>query len=481
MKLNFLSRFALFLTIACLNLNAVAVTVTVNSGGGADATSISDALTTIRSAPDAMNEITITGGGPYEEIIVIDVPLTIKGAAPDNRPIILVSQNDEVAGRESDGIVNSAAVDIVLENLILIPSLAAWPQDDGIDFRPVNETDAFSITFKNLLVTANDGEDQPITTDGLVFESEKLLGGGLAFQDDSVQVLGGFSGIPDGPVDVLIEDVVVSHGVFDGELDASSGQDGFILGGNNVTATIRNSIVSFCERFGFQLLTGVTVNMEGTPEEPIIAKGMASSGILCFNGVHNWSYVQLLDNPLGVRIDCDFVSENNIDHMLITGATDAGIGYFFAPPEGVTRNYSVNHVTLYNCVESFVFRLGSESATDPIIIDAIGLVVAGADGDDIFYVPAVEEGVDPTPTVNLSNSAIVTEGDSTVLPGDFLGFVNQTNVINADPMFESTDPNTEGYLVVTADAYAAAGPDGGALGGYFPFRGETSLRDWALY
>jgi len=413
-------------------------------------------------------------------VLVIDVPLTLRGDDPENPAIIVVVQNDTMAGRETDGVVNSEAVDIVFENLVFIPSLAFWPTDDGLNISPVDDITPFSFTMSNCVITANDGNDQPVTMDGMTYEEEALLSG-ISYQDDGLFILGGFSGLPNGPMDVLIEDSVISHISFEPPIDVGSSQDAFILGGNNITATIRNTVVSFSERFGFQILQGVTVNLEGTAEEPIISMGHGSSGILAFQGNHTWSYVQLLDNPLGTRIDLDTTEAHDINNLLVTNATDAAVGYFFSPPEGVTRNFSISDSTFFNCAENIAFRLGAATTGDTFNLDVRDSVFAGLDGDDLFFNTDVEEGTAPDAVFNLSNSAVVTEGGLAVDPGPFIDAVNQTGVINSDPMFASTDPASESFLSVTAPAYATAGSDDSALGGYFPFGGDTQVHAWSLY
>lgn len=465
----------LFGTAMCLNSSSFALDVTVNSEGGADVTTITEALDQIRANPDAtMNTITITGGGPYEEPIVIDVPLTLVGADPVDRPIIVVMiNNGGVEGRENDGIINSAAVDMVFENLIFIPSSFDWPTDDGFDLRPLSEEDDFDITLRNCLITTNDGNNAPITLTGETFEEDALFNG-FSFQDDGFQVLSTFAGIPSGTVDVLIEDVVVTHIAFDAALDAT-GQDSFILGGENTTVTVRNTRVSYGDRWGMQLLSSVTVNIEGTEEEPVIIQGMGSAGLLCFGGTHNWDYLHLIENPLGARIDADFGVENNISNALIYGNTELGLGYFFNPDEGIERNYTITDSTFYNNLEHIAFRLSDDmSGVNLAISDT---VVAGPE-QDAFIVSALSE--DPAVTQIFANVDISDTGISTFF-GDRLETITETNVITDDPEFASTDPADPGFLVVTSPAYATAGSGGTPLGGYFPYGGDTNVTEWMMY
>lgn len=481
---NLRRGLVVFGALACLIPNANALDVTVNSEGGADYATVGEALDAIRADPDSeMNTITITGGGPYEEVIVIDVPLTLRGEDPENRPVIAIVMNEQVDGRFEDGIVNSAAVDMVFENLIFIPSQFLWPGDDGFDLRPLSEEDDFDITLRNCVITANDGNDAPVTTDGLAL-NEEALATQFGFGDDGFQVLSTFADIPSGNVDVLIEDVVVSHNVFDGQLDAT-GQDSFILGGENTEVTIRNTRISYGDRWGMQLLSSITVNIEGTAEEPVVIQGMGSAGILCFGGAHDWEHLHLIENGLGARIDMDFNTENNISNALVYGNEELGLGYFWGPPE--ERTFTLEDSTIFNnTIELAVRPIDADNAAllELATLEVSDTVFAGdPTGEDVFYAYDPVADTDPTiMSLNLESSAIVTEGPNALTLGEPIGVeITETGVLNSDPMFASTDPASDEFLRVTAPDYTDPDGDGEPLGGYFPYAGETKLDEWMMY
>jgi len=466
-----------------VSLNGFTQPVTVNSNGGADFTSISSALDAVASNADEPNILTITGGGPYNEIIIIGTPVTIRGESADNRPIILINQNNSVSGRESDGIVNSAAVDITFENLIfLLPSLEATPSDDGFDIRPFSDDDNFSVTVRNVLITANNGSNEPLSVDGKELQD---FSGATTFGDDGFQILSTFAGIPSGTINALFENVIVTHNDGDGNPTEASigGQDSFILGGERLTVTMRNVTASFGDRWGFQLLSNVTANLEGTPTEPIVCRHMGSAGILAFSGNHRWSYVDLIDSPLGVRFDADTLISFEGDHLLIANGTSLGMGFFFAPPNPLT--VSISDSTFFNNAEHLAFRPLNETNAlrkKNLTVNISDSIFAGF-GIDSFIATEAVELVDDTPaTVNLSHSAVVLEEPNDIFKDFGNETVNEVNIIEADPKFLSDDPARPDYLVVSADAYRNAASDGGFLSGAKPFAGETvSVLDWMMY
>ena len=474
-----------------------AQSVTVNSDGGADYTTIGAALDAVGSDAAEPNVITITGGGPYEEGILIDIPITIRGESADDRPIVLLKQ---VGGsvRGEHGVVNTAAVDITLENLIFIPSTAEPLTKRAICFEPLADSDDFDITIRNVLVSANDGSNQPLSVDGmeLMFPSAE---NSVPFQDDGIWVLASFYR-PNGTIDVLLEDVIVTHCDSGKDPDMiTANSDGFVIGGINMTFTMRNVVSSYNDRYGIQIISAdvdpdpVTytpiANLEGTPEQPIIFKGNGSQGIQSWTGENHWSYVHLIENPQGVRIDV-YSNTLEADHLLFVDSTEA-INLYRYPPTEDEVLYQISDSTFFRSSETDI--LINPTVDDAAILNQYGAftmeltdcVVAGT---MVFLVNStlevIPEGFTEFPTVIYKNSALVEEGDHSVFV-DFEGIpVNPVleNTIGADPEFVSIEPGNDGYLRVSADAYRTAASDGGILRGAMPFAGEpVPVRDWMMY
>jgi len=487
------NRFVVGIFILGLALMVGAVpcraqTVTVNSGGGADYTTIEAAYSAVASNAEEPNVITITGGGPYEVSLSIGVPLTLQGESETDRPILLIQMNPgDVSGRESDGIVNSAPVDMTFENLICLPSLENTPTDDGFDIRPFSDDDDFSVTLRNVLIAANDGNNAPISVDGK--EHVQFTGDATSFGDDGFQILSTFSGIPSGTMNALIEDVVVTHIDADNSPESlGSGNDSFILGGENLTVTVRNTYVSYGDRFGYQLLSNVTVNLEGTATEPIVVNGgfagIGSTGIRCFSGDHVWSHVHVLNTWNGVAVDSDTTTSLAVDHLLIADVEDWGLSFIYTPP--AERDFTFANCTLYNNPNTVVFDATSDDADlDRVTVTFTDSVFAGWEGDEIFvqtFLPEpIPEGA-TFPNIVLDHTAVVEEGDYAVFFGYREEDFTETGVISSDPVFVSTDSGDEGFLRVSADAYKTAASDGGPLRGAVPFAGEpVSVDSWMMF
>lgn len=468
-----------------------AQSVTVNSEGGADYTSVTSALDAVTSNPEEPNVIAITGGGPYEESLVIGVPLTIRGDSESDRPIILIRKNPGTAsGREDDGIINSAPVDLTFENLIFLPSLEDTPGDDGFDIRPLSDDDNFSVTVRNVLITANNGSNQPLSTDG-----KELMDftGATSFGDDGFQILSTFAGIPSGTVNALFEDVIITHIDQGGDPESlGSGNDSFILGGERLTVTIRNVYVSYGDRFGFQLLSNLTANLEGTPTEPIVVNGgfggVGSTGIRCFSGNHKWSYVTVMNTWNGVAVDSDTTVSLDVDHLLIANARDWGLSFLYTPPS--ERNFTFSNCTLFNDTNTVVFDVPSSDSSDPDRLDRVTVtlkdsVFAGLDGDEFFlhtFIPKPEPEVFSFPNVIVDHCAVVEEGDHLVDFGLREENITETGTVTSDPAFLSIDPDDPNFLRVSAEAYRTAASDGGPLRGALPFAGEpVSVENWMMF
>ncbi|RJP26455.1 MAG: hypothetical protein C4527_14930 [Candidatus Omnitrophota bacterium] len=487
-KIGFLT-FVFLLGMIATNfpIPIFAQSVTVHSGGGADYTSITAALNAVAANAEEPNIITIIGGGPYEESLVIGVPITIRGASITDRPILAIRANESLSGRESDGIVNSAPVDLTFENLIVIPSLNNPPRDDAFDIRPISDSDNFSVTVRNVLITANNGVNQPLSVDGRELMD---FAGSTPFGDDGFQILAQFSGIPNGTINALIEDVVVTHIDQDGDVNSlGTGNDSFIIGGENVMVTFRNVYVSYGDRFGFQLLSGLTANLAGTPFAPIVVDGgfggIGSTGIRCFSGDHHWSHVTVMNTYNGVAVDADTTTSLEADHLLIANVRDWGLSFIWVPPSA--RTFRFVDCTFFNNTNTVLFDPSSDSAVTQLQRLTVVLqdtVAAGRDNNDIFLltkIPSPEPSGFTFPNVVLDHVAVVDEGPYEIFFGFEEETITRTGVLIADPNFLSVETGNPDFLRVSADAYRAAATDGGPLRGARPFAGETRIREWMMF
>jgi len=464
--------------------------VAVNSAGGADYATIGDALKAVKADAAEPNVITITGGGPYEEGLLIDVPVTIKGQSKDDRPILLLKKAGGSV-RGDHGIVNIAAVYITLENLILIPAKESGVKR-AVCIEPLKDSDKFNVVIRNVLVSANDGNNKPISVNGMEMNFQEG-DASVPFLDDGIWMLASY-GRPHGTVDVLLEDIVVTHcdpGKDPDKITANS--DGFVLGGVNVTLTMRNVVSSYNDRYGIQIISADTpsftpiVHMEGTAAKPIIFKGNGTQGIQAWTGENHWSYVDFIGNPQGTRIDISSCTVEG-DHLLFADNKEA-IHQYSLPSSSDELIYKLSDCTFFRNEADIMI---DPASTDANLMNGLGTfaiemkdsVIAGT----LIYlvnstVTEIPEGFTQFEKVTYDHCALVEEGDYAVYT-DFEGLPVipvLTNNISADPKFLSVDWGGEDYLRVSADAYRNASSSGGLLRGARPFVGETVVDAWMVY
>jgi hypothetical protein len=166
--------------LAAVAASASGQTVTVAKSGSPDYSTIQAAIDSFTTTddPNVPNVVQITDGAIYDEIITINVPLTLEGTG-GSRPVIAVQGN--AAGYDQDGDApvrewsgdagllihlppSTTTASLALRNLIIIPSLIGTPPVAGI----VNKANNFFLDMENLLVTSNDGSNAPVNTDGMV-------------------------------------------------------------------------------------------------------------------------------------------------------------------------------------------------------------------------------------------------------------------------------------------------------------------------
>jgi hypothetical protein len=494
MKKNFewFSLCVMVVLILCSTANAQ--TVRVAADGSGDFTTIQDAVDAVEMDDSTLPNVVMVATGTYPDTsVVISQEMTIMGEDADNRPVLVL----EPAADDTDSIVNSAGVDVTLENLICIPSTAN-PAGRAIRLDPVAEGDAFVITISNVLVSANDGSDQPLSVDGL----EALFPGpdtSMSFGDDGIRILAGqYASVTNADVTIDIDNTIVTH--IDSDRDPSQptgGRDGFVLGGANTTINFGPGVLaSYCGRYGAQIITSdassapdftPVLNCNGTLENPILFKGCGSVGLQLWTGVHDLNYVHIDENPVGIRADM-FSNTIDADHLLATENEEAIAWLNYAPSVGTTFNF-LNSTFFYGESADILFSTGltADNATSAgpasVVFEnsifAASIMLFNTDME-MDIVDLVQDKF----VLDYVNVAFPAEGEFSVFP-EFEFYpvtANLQNIEEADPMFISTDPTSSDYLVVSNEAYRTAGTNNSPLGGYFPFNNEdTSVTHWMMF
>lgn len=444
---------------------AFAQTKTVSKTGPADFTTVQDAINSFTPDPDpnTPNVIQIIDSSVYDEMITINVPITIEGTGA-SRPILAVRQN--TGGDGNDGLIINIPTgtfnDVTLRNLIVIPSRTSVPMDDGIRSHGQN----LNITLENILVTANNGSDFPVTLDGLAPVS---LSGATQFGDDGIFVGAGTTPSGDGTV-VTLRNVVVSHiqGAVpnlynDGLICSSSGKAYYIYDG---------CVFSYCNRLGIQAAGDFQIY---APSKRVLVLGNKGfAGIWFAAASPSASPIRSIDG-------C-----NVIDTTGVNNSSTPGVGWGIEHQNGGTVNFVLRNAIIKgntgqglmiselagsgsSTIENVTFAGNGRYAIDVNsayagTITINDCIIAGdgtADSDNVVR----HNG---TGLMNISYSALVTEGPFALLtpPTTGTGTINQLNIVNADPQFvETSDYTSDSFFDVFNPIYSAAGTGGTPLRG----------------
>lgn len=455
----FMSRFtiALLLAMSLLVAGVNAQTVTVAKSGTPDFSTIQAAIDSFDPDPNAglPNVIQITDAASYEEVITIDLPVTIEGTA-SSRPIILPLLNTG-----NDGIVISIPTgtlnEVVLRNLIIIPPLAGGPTDDGITSVGQN----LEIVFENVLNAPNDGTNQPVTTTGL--EDLDLVALGAVRWGDDCAFLGGTAAPAGDGCNVIFRDTIFTGATGDG-LVCSGSSAGFyrIEGG---------CVFSNCGRLGIQGNGSFIVDAADDPLLVINNDGFAG---FWFAGTgSSASPVRNLDGLVVADNDSWGLEQQNggglafnLSNAVFAG--NASIGLRIGTV-GTTAAQTITNSTFFGNAAAAI-QADTGAAYNIVISDSViagNGTAASPENAIIIY--------DSGSTLDISDSAIVTAGAFALNGVGSTGgigvsseaTVTTTNIINDDPAFFSTTIGARNYVAPTATAYNTANSGGSYLNGGF--------------
>ena len=539
-KINFM--FGIFMLLASVSF---AVTVTVNSTqpevAGSNYQTIGAALTYIKALAEP-RIVNITGGGPYSEAtgIEIDYSVTIQGLS--YKPLLICGPTATAgvnAANLGNGIyifVLAAApadthIAVVLKNFILIPDKTNTPVNHGIrsntDSAGLSTTATMDITIQDVVVTANNGSDQPVTTDG--FTPSTAPAGIRSFGQGGT----GRGVYLSGHINNLeLSGVIVSWSYCDGCCITPDDYTGRTLYNANI-------IGPGCV-FSYNGRNGIYVNSDGTPdtfngtaEKPIwIYKNRAAS-----IGFGNWqgalgiwhddnarpeaiitmNYVNIVDND-EIGIHTGYTGSNaslsklNASHCFI--CNNNGPAIFLSgelpdtstTPNGLSeflKDWTFTNCTIANNKHQSTAETGGRTITGPLSVADSAFAVpptgkfifndcilAGKGSADSAGDNTINVQKDNLPALQFSYSGIVLSGPYT-LGGTGFNLISgcpapvQNNVINNNPEFVQTDnPFSSDYYGVNSYYYKGKGSGGTNLSGagkflYIPSLGVTS--PWYIY
>jgi hypothetical protein len=458
----FKKYFIILFAVMVLTAGVNAAIITVNSAGGADQTTISAAIT----AATANDTIRIIGVGPYDEVITVNKALTIEGYGV--RPNVCVQLNAGSPSAGDDGLVITGFTGTcVLRNLNIIPSLTSTPTDDGIIVNVGASPQDLVVILEGLVVTPNDGANNPVTLDGL---TEIDLSGKTPFGDDGMYITGTNASVS------MVSTIISNN-------RNGAGNDGIVCGRPLTIGP--GCVISYNNRIGVQYsASSAYVLIQGSTDSRVKVIGNKSAtygGCYLFNG--------------GGSIDQCIIADNvGAGAATLTSATPGGIGLFNVSNSIIANNgtdgiqladsgaghetpLTITKVTFYNNAQSPIdIQSGNLTST----ITVTDCIFAGDGTEDITA--TANAYLNNSNMSNINNSALILVGGlsytlatSSIDGVEGTGTTNLSNVINADPLFASIDSTNPNFLNVTNYAFSTAGSSGTPLAGGARYTGTLPL------
>ncbi len=490
-----------------------AQTVTVAKTGTPSFSTIQAAIDSfgVTDDPGMENIIQITDSAVYDEVITINVPLTLIGTGA-NRPVLAVQSN--AAGYDQDGSaavtewngdagllihipVSTTTCSLGLKNLVIIPSRnsgSGTPPVAGI----VNKANNFYLEMENLLVTSNNGSDEPVNTDGLsdagpAHTSFRVSGAHLgSITNDR----------PEGDgVQVRMRDCIFTNIK---SINGDSWRSGMYM--------YRTYYVySYPSPAGVPLRTNAFRKL--TIDEKCIFSYNNGDGLRCAASLEILTpedrCLFIGNQYTGLWMDM-VVGLNNVNGIISAGNGRMGINEGVGNTSGPRMNlknsilanngwYGVYHrlggavqapsqyenVTVANNSKIHASTDQIQSSTNASVIDleTTNSILAG-DGNTTKAANRIlwsSQG-----TITLVNTAVVKEGpfafaDPAIVLHPTNGAVIGEPVTTIDPGFiNTTDPTHPDFYAVNQSAYGNLALDGGPLTGGGRYVG-ASVQDWSVY
>jgi len=514
------SKIAFYcVTFCALSVTAAAQTVTVSKDSPANYTSIAAAITAVEANAAEPNIINVIDSAKYEESITITQPLVLE-ATQAEKATILVNYNP-IGTLENGGIVvnlpgTTTTGTVVLRNFEILPSR----NTAGLRLRTAIESrnNNLFLWIDKCLITANDGSDEPIVTDGIQSRIFDLIPTQPTYKPEIVQwgddgiVLGKTTdGAVEGAgVELLFKDSIITHlrdDYADNPIDpvpyaitmASSytyDMPAPLPSDFRLTRIEGASAISFA-RIGLHATGDVVFKSDG---DRIRMRGFADTAIHFAGGANVRS-----------------ISDAIIEGGSVNGIWDEGMGqtrmamkncimYYFGRHSIMVRK-PVNHsaeglMTIEDSTlvggrtinTGHTFRLEPGTLLDVSIRDSI---IGGQKGFPTAALNVFSLAGDNTLT--LVGTAIMQEGPFALRNTNPFSLSATSQVIGepttiADPMFKDSDPiasdphsatflpPSPDFMNVQNPAYATANSEGGPLGGGAKYVGPpSSVNYWQLY
>jgi hypothetical protein len=447
-----------FMVILVVSGAAVSVTVSTTGGTG-DFNSIQFAINSCLTNPDAPDVITILDNGPYFEALDIGTAgfdLTIQGGT-GIRPVLVASSTNAISGPFGS---RNYGIDImtdfsttVLKDIILIPdtTISNVPSS-AMYITQYGTLSQYSVALINVVVTGNNGNNEPMTTDGRHLVSSAIT---TLFTGPVINVRSNTAN----PSFLSLEKVILSlaNKYVDGNGGLYCLQDGF--SGNRASTFVGPGCVfSYLPQDGiyFGTTNYMDATLSGTSTEPIIISNNARWGIWDYNGtgksaIKGLNWVIVTNNgSMGYRVS----GNSNQPTVTMANCTFANNALSTNTAQIDFSATTCTNFTAYNVIfagngtltttRANMIINGNNAVTSPLTLNTCALVLTGLGG--------------ATPTYALNT---IVSANGVVGVGTF----TQNGGINENPDFASLDLTSADFVAVRNPNYATVGPDGGPLTG----------------
>ncbi len=250
--------------------------------------------------------------------------------------------------------------------------------------------------------------------------------------------------------------------------------------------------------YGLEFLAANTISIQGEPGNPVVVANNPNRGIRFDNAstvVTGLSHLVVANNAsFGIdvnELDTDASWGDGISNLIMSGngtisATPSNFSYGDTHTGAVT--IEVTDSTFHNPSgdqgDSFIARNFDHRFGNDQVWNFTNCIFSGNAGDDDVAI-IVRGTTDRNIEINLINSAVVTEGPyalealEEIPDGGSPADINQTDVINSNPAYVTTDTSEEEAFNVQSPDYEDAGPGGAPLTGGAEYVGPpTSVEDW---
>lgn len=510
-------------------------TVVVNKTATPDSTTyntISDALAAVAADIQQPDVVQITDSAVYDEVFNITSPVELVGTA-EQRPTLEVLSNSNGTGTNGGIVINLPETitsgSVKLKNLIVLPASGVVP-NARLRTAIENKNNNLYLEIDNVLITANNGNDQPLVTTALASDLLKLVPTNVAYDPNVIPF--GAHGIVLGRtsinsvaqyegegVELVFKDSLITHfrndyhpaGTEPERAPTCIVMHTPFADNNNpnpalrrITRILGESGISYA-RVGLSIVGDLDMQSDG---EKIQVVGHGNDAIrldgpaLNFRNIHNVNFSNnsargLLDRGFGsLRFhmkDCTSIfTLNQLIHVETSGGTAAGL----ITIEDSTLVGGRHHAT---AGKLHLFRFEPATVTNVLVRNTIlGGKMNHSQPSTNADLSAIRSfnviSLAGTNNVTLEGSAVIAQGPyafRVAADGASLALsasansVVTGNPIQLDPLFQVVDPNQSlnpGFLDVQHNGYATASATGGPLGGGADFIGGlTKVQDWAIY